>query len=92
MAESPISIADYKAHLAKVNELTTSLENGDPKARKELLVATRSLFLSLETPMDAVTRMIWAEVSSTAIPFDPNPAVTFFPISGHDLESLPMLS
>ena len=46
----------------KVNKLNILLQKGDSTVRRDLLVAARSLFLSLETPMDAVQRMTWAEV------------------------------
>ncbi|RDW64582.1 hypothetical protein BP6252_10233 [Coleophoma cylindrospora] len=38
-----------------------SLEIDNPKSRKDLMETARSLFLALETPMEAILRMGWAE-------------------------------
>jgi len=51
--------------LEEVASKGKSLVDGDPEVRKELLATTRSLFLALETPIEAILRMEWAEVSQT---------------------------
>ncbi len=46
----------------KINLNAEALKNGDAKARKEMLLAARSLYLAIETPMEAILRMEMAEV------------------------------
>lgn len=51
---------------AKVDRLVEAMQKGDAGARKELLVASRSLYLAVETPMEALLRMYWAETTLLA--------------------------
>jgi hypothetical protein len=46
-----------------ISKLGTNANLKDAKTRKALIAASRSLSLSLETPMEALLRMYWAEVS-----------------------------
>lgn len=49
--------------IEKATAQAANLKLGNFKMRKELLITTRSLYLALETPMEAVLRIGWAEVS-----------------------------
>ena len=60
----PISVDSVTSIAAQVNELITLLPSGNRKVRKDLLGAARSLYLAVETPMEALLRMEWAEVGS----------------------------
>lgn len=58
----PISLPEVKSLLWDVTRLTAAVEMGDVKARKDLVVKARSLYMAVETPMEALLRMVWAEV------------------------------
>jgi hypothetical protein len=62
--ESLESIDDHNVRrlLQQVEIRGAKFDPGNPKSRKELQVLTRSLSLALETPMEAMLRMVWAEV------------------------------
>jgi len=45
-----------------ISNLGTSANLNDAKTRRALMAASRSLSLALETPMEALLRMYWAEV------------------------------
>ncbi len=72
MAE--LSLAPYEAKpsrdvphlLEEIASNGKSFTQGDGKARKKALVAARELCLALETPVEAIIRMCWAEVSYNA--------------------------
>jgi hypothetical protein len=52
------------SRLVNINyNLGNSTNLQDSKTRKALIAASRSLSLALETPMEALLRMYWAEVS-----------------------------
>lgn len=55
-------IEDVPALLHKVDTLGRKLDSAAPQTRKELLAATRKLYLALETPIEAILRMEWAQV------------------------------
>ncbi|RDW68675.1 hypothetical protein BP5796_09332 [Coleophoma crateriformis] len=55
------SKAEISPLLQQVLVKGLSLELDSPKSRKDLMETTRSLFLALETPMEAISRMGWAE-------------------------------
>ncbi|RDW63706.1 hypothetical protein BP6252_11251 [Coleophoma cylindrospora] len=47
--------------LEQVHIKGLSLQLNNSKSRKDLMETTRALFLALETPMEAIVRMAWAE-------------------------------
>jgi len=58
------SFSDKIASLVgSISKLGKNIELDDAKTRKALIAAARSLSLALETPMEALLRMYWAEVS-----------------------------
>lgn len=62
--ESLDSIDDHNVrHLLQQIEIRVpNFDPGSSKSRKELQALARSLSLALETPMEAILRMVWAEV------------------------------
>lgn len=54
---------DVSSLLEDVASNGKSFTEGDTKARKKALVAARELCLALETPVEAIIRICWAEVS-----------------------------
>jgi hypothetical protein len=61
---SPFEEPDEISRLVDlVSKLGTSSKLREAKTRKALIAASRSLILALETPMEALLRMYWAEVS-----------------------------
>ena len=57
-----VCIEELQKISTTVNKLLEELQNGKTEARKELLIATRSLYLAVENPLEAILRMTWAEV------------------------------
>jgi hypothetical protein len=53
--------------LEQVKAQNEALQRGDLHARKQMLGLVRSLYLAIETPMEAVLRMTWAEVRSSPL-------------------------
>jgi hypothetical protein len=64
LVETPAS-GDVTTFLQQIVAKSAPFDLNNSKSRKELLAITRSLFLALETPMEAILRMEWAEVSAT---------------------------
>ena len=62
--ESLESIDDHDVRrlLQQIEILGPNFDPGSSNSRKELQALARSLSLALETPMEAILRMIWAEV------------------------------
>lgn len=56
-------IEDVPDLLKRVETLGKSLNLDAPEERKAILTAARKLCLALETPIEAILRMEWAEVS-----------------------------
>ena len=63
-SNEPASSPKVRALLEDVFSNGLSLAHGEVNARRELLVTVRSLFFELETPVEAILRIAWAEVSS----------------------------
>ena len=59
-ASEPPSVSEL---LERVSSKGKNIQDGGDKARKELLATARSLCLALETPIESILRMEWAEVS-----------------------------
>lgn len=55
-------IEDVSDLLKRVENLGKSLNLSAPEKRKEILIVARKLCLALETPIEAILRMEWAEV------------------------------
>lgn len=62
MAQSSLSNT-VTSLLERIKLQVTVMDNGDTKIRKEMLILARSLYLAIETPMEAILRMEWAEVN-----------------------------
>jgi hypothetical protein len=62
--ESLESIDDHDVRrlLQQIEIRGPKFDPGSSKSRKELQTLARSLSLALETPMEAILRMVWAEV------------------------------
>jgi hypothetical protein len=62
--ESLESIDDHDVRrlLQQIQTRGAKFDPGNPKLRKELQALARSPSLALETPMEAILRMVWAEV------------------------------
>lgn len=62
--ENPVSVSPkLEAILASLSSGGDALRQGDAWARRQLLDAARSLVAELETPIETITRIAWAEVS-----------------------------
>ena len=57
---------DISALLKEVNTNALNLGRDNEEARRQCLAAARSLCYALETPVESVIRMNWAEVCQTA--------------------------
>jgi hypothetical protein len=78
--------------IEKATAQAANLKLGNSKMRKELLITTRSLYLALETPMEAVLRIGWAEVSFSPKYFvsDSRPNFKFLSTAGFDCSPKPL--
>lgn len=66
-----VSVEEIHRLSTTVNKLLEDFQTDNTQARKELLIATRSLYLAVETPIEAILRMTWAEVRKTNLPSSP---------------------
>lgn len=66
-SNEPASSPKVRALLEDVFSNGLSLAHGEVNARRELLVTVRSLFFELETPVEAILRIAWAEPALSAV-------------------------
>ena len=60
----PSAPADISRILANLNTEAQSFSDGNESSRNELLAQARSLCLALETPVEAIARMVWSQAST----------------------------
>lgn len=65
-SEAPKS-RDVPTLLQQLAAKGSNFVDGNSKSRGELLEIARSLCIALETPMEAILRMGWAQVTSIAL-------------------------
>ena len=53
---------DINALVKKINTASSGLGKDTGEARRECLLAARSLIFALETPVESILRNVWAEV------------------------------
>lgn len=72
------ALYELSSLVQRASELGTDLRASDSKARKYVIVAARSRSLSLETPMEALLRMEWSEVSLVSFCFHISQTLNYF--------------
>ena len=61
-------LKEIRSLLQQLLDQTSALERQDPQARKAMLITARNLYVTLETPMETIRRVVWTEVSHVASP------------------------
>ena len=61
--ENPVKVSPkLETVLASLSSGGDAIRQGEAYARRQLLDAARSLIAELETPIETITRIAWAEV------------------------------
>lgn len=63
LATRPNNFMAVGGLIQDINDLQKNLVEGDEETRHELVIKTRSLLQSLQTPREQMVQHIWADVS-----------------------------